>query len=86
MIQMQLDGEVFHNSDMYSKLFYDSISNVRSLLRISSLGVYGRDKWMTILDTSYSIAYRYDIILVTLSTNMNMSFFTLKLSLDYVFM
>lgn len=60
LVRTQLDGEVFHSSDLHSKLLYDTFLEIRSSLQISSLSVQRRDKWMTI---PYPITSRYNLIL-----------------------
>lgn len=45
LIKKHLDSEVFTNSDVYSKLFYDIVSKVRSFLRISSHSKLYRNGW-----------------------------------------
>lgn len=65
---------------MYSNVFYDTLSEVRSSLRVASLGVQGREKWMMIFDMDYHITSRYNIIYVSLSRNLNITFFPLVIS------
>lgn len=40
LVRMKLDDEVFHNKGICSNLFYDTISNIKSSLKISNLGVH----------------------------------------------
>ncbi|XP_027189060.2 uncharacterized protein [Cicer arietinum] len=53
---------------------------VRNSLQISKLGAQGKDKWMSLPDLDYVIATLYNVILVSLSRNLNMTFFPLNKS------
>lgn len=39
LVRTQLDGEVYQHHQFYSKVFYDTVSEVRGSLRVGSLGV-----------------------------------------------
>lgn len=39
LVHMQLDSKVYLHIHLYSKLFNDTVSEVRNSLRVSSLGV-----------------------------------------------
>lgn len=65
---------------MYYKVLYDTVSKVTSSLRVSSLGVQDREKWMTIYDMGYPIISRYNMILVLLYNNLNITLFPLVVS------
>lgn len=80
LYQTQLDGKVDLNSYLYSKVFYDIVYEVKSSLQISSMGVQDHEKWMTIPDIGYPIVFRYNVILVSLSSNFNINFFPLVVS------
>lgn len=56
MVQTQLDDEVYEHRQLYSKLLYDTIQEVRSTLQVANLGVQGREKWMMIPNMGYHIA------------------------------
>lgn len=72
------DNEGSHQ--MYSNVFYDTVPEVRSVLQIASLGVHGREKWMTISGMGYLIASIYSVLLVSLSRNLNIAFFSLVIA------
>lgn len=46
-------------------------------LRVTSLGVQGRGKWMKMPNIGNHIASRYIVILVSLFMNLNLTFFPL---------
>ncbi|XP_012573859.1 uncharacterized protein [Cicer arietinum] len=78
LVRTQLDKEIHLHQDLYANVFDDSIELVRNSLKISGLGGHGKDKWMTIPDLCYVIATLYNVILVSLSRNLNMLFFPLN--------
>lgn len=80
MIWTQIDGDVYQNYHLYSKVLYDTISEVRSSLQVFDLGVQERDKCMMILDISYPMGSKYNVILVSLSKNLNITLFLLVVS------
>ena len=77
---MQLDTKIYQYQQLYSNLSYDTLLEVRSALWVANLGVQGREKWMTIPDMGYHIASRYSVILVSLSRNLNITFFPLVIA------
>ncbi|XP_058742934.1 uncharacterized protein LOC131615792 [Vicia villosa] len=82
LVREQLDVEVYQHHQLYSKVFHDTISNVRSSLQVDSLGPQDCDKWMMIPEMGYPIASRYNVIFVSLSKNfhLNLTFFPLMRS------
>lgn len=70
LIQTQLDTNLFH----------DTIPEVRSALHTDDFSVQGWDKWMTIPDIGYPITYRYSVILISFSMNLNITFFPLVIA------
>ncbi|CAL5196262.1 unnamed protein product [Lathyrus oleraceus] len=80
LVQTQLDGEVYQHHQLPSNVLYDTVSKVRNSLRVASLGVQGCDKWMKILGMSYHIASKYNVILVSLSRDLNIILFPLVIS------
>ncbi|XP_073222592.1 uncharacterized protein [Cicer arietinum] len=78
LVRTQLDKEIRLHQDLYANVFDDSVESVRNSLNISGLGAQGQDKWMCLPDLGYVIATRYNIILVSLSRNLNMTFFPLN--------
>lgn len=77
MVRTQLDTEVYHHHQLYYDMLYYMISEVMSVLRVASLGLQAREKYMMILDMGYPIASRCSVILVLLSRNLNIIFFQL---------
>ncbi|XP_050876316.1 uncharacterized protein LOC127080021 [Lathyrus oleraceus] len=80
LVWTHLDTKVYQHYQLYSNLLYDIIPKVKSVLPVASLGVQGRQKWMMIPDMGYPIAYRYSVILVLLSKNLNVTFFPLVIA------
>ncbi|XP_073220740.1 uncharacterized protein [Cicer arietinum] len=78
LVRTQLDKEIRLHQDLYANVFDDSVESVRNSLNISGLGAQGQDKWMCLPDLGYVIATRYNVILVSLSRNLNMTFFPLN--------
>ncbi|XP_004515629.1 uncharacterized protein [Cicer arietinum] len=78
LVRTQLDKEIHLHQDLYANVFDDSVESVRSSLNISGLGAQGQDKWMCLPDLGYVIATQYNVILVSLSRNLNMTFFPLN--------
>ncbi|XP_004509893.1 uncharacterized protein [Cicer arietinum] len=78
LVRSQLDKEIHLHQDLYSNVFYDSVESVRNSLKISGLGAQGKDMWMSIPDLGYVIATLYNVILVSLHRNLNMTFFLLN--------
>ncbi|XP_058742955.1 uncharacterized protein LOC131615809 [Vicia villosa] len=74
LVREQLDVEVSQQQQLYSKVFHDTISSVRSSLKVDSLGPQNSDKWMMIPEIGYCIASRYNVIFVSLSKNLNANF------------
>ncbi|XP_073221464.1 uncharacterized protein [Cicer arietinum] len=56
----------------------DGNCEFRAIAALLGFGAQGKDKWMYIPDLSYVIATLYNIILVSLSHNLNMTFFPLN--------
>ena len=79
-IHTQLDTEVYQHRQLYSNLFYDTVPKVRSALWVDGFGVQGREKWTTISDMGYPIAYRTIVIFVSLSSNIDITFIPLLVS------
>lgn len=50
------------------------------MLRVEHLGVQDIDKWMVVPDMSYHIACRYNVIFVSLSKGLNITFSPLALA------
>nr|XP_027187201.1 uncharacterized protein LOC113785056 [Cicer arietinum] len=80
LVRSQLDKEIGLHKDVYSNVFDDNVESVRNSLKISKLGAQGKDKWMSLPDLGYVIATLYNVILVSLSRNLNMTFFPLNKS------
>ncbi|XP_027191682.1 uncharacterized protein [Cicer arietinum] len=80
LVRSQLDQEIGLHKDVYSNVFDDNVESVRNSLKISKLGAQGKDKWMSLPDLGYVIATLYNVILVSLSRNLNMTFFPLNKS------
>ena len=80
LIQTQLDTQIHQLPKLFSKLFYDTVDEVRNSLKVEHLGVQGREKWMTIPDMGYPIATRYNVVFVSLSMTLNNTFFPLTIA------
>ncbi|XP_073227028.1 uncharacterized protein [Cicer arietinum] len=78
LVRTQLDKEIRLHQDLNANVFDDSVESVRNSLKISELGAQEKDKWMCIPDLGYVIATLYNVILVSLSRNLNMTFFPLN--------
>ncbi|XP_050875849.1 uncharacterized protein LOC127079505 [Lathyrus oleraceus] len=77
LIQMHLDIEVYQHHQLYFNLFYETVPEVRSAFLVDGFGVHGREKWMMIPDMGYLIASIYNVIPLSLSTNLDITFFPL---------
>lgn len=62
-------------------MFYDMVSEFKSVLWIASLSVHSRKKWMMIPNKSYHIASRYSVTSVSFFMNLNIAFFSLVIAL-----
>ncbi|XP_012573046.1 uncharacterized protein [Cicer arietinum] len=78
LVQSQLDKEIRLHQDLYSNVFYDSVQSVCNSLKISGLGAQGKNKWASLPNLGYVIATLYNVILVSLPRNLNMTFFPLN--------
>ncbi|KAH1257737.1 hypothetical protein GmHk_03G007638 [Glycine max] len=67
-------------SDEYMKLFGDKerFEELRMSILVDGLTKVTMDKWMDIIDMGYVIASRYNAILVSLSQQQSMTFFSLR--------
>ncbi|XP_058734041.1 uncharacterized protein LOC131605735 [Vicia villosa] len=79
-VWMHLDTQIHQYEELFSKLFYDTVSYVRNSLLVKHLGVQSKDKWMSISDMSYPIASRYNVVYVSLSMRINITFFPLLIA------
>ncbi|XP_073219708.1 uncharacterized protein [Cicer arietinum] len=55
-----------------------TVEPLQNSLKISGFHAQGKDKWMTIPNLGYVIATGYNVILVSLSRNLNITFFPLN--------
>lgn len=80
LVRTQLDTKVYQHYQLYSNLFYDTLLDFKSTLQVASLGEQSHEKWMKIPNMSYHTASRYNVILVSLSKNLNITFFPLVIA------
>ncbi|XP_027189436.1 uncharacterized protein [Cicer arietinum] len=78
LVRTQLDKEIRLHQDLYANVFDDSVESMRNSLKISGLSAQGQDKWMCLPDLGYVIATLSNVILVSLSHNLNMTLFPLN--------
>ncbi|KAI5445618.1 hypothetical protein KIW84_013729 [Lathyrus oleraceus] len=74
LIRTHLDTQVHQHPQLFSNLFYDTVSIVKNVLRVEHLGMQGIDKWTRIPDMGYPIACRYIVVFVSLSKRLNITF------------
>ncbi|XP_058722831.1 uncharacterized protein LOC131594663 [Vicia villosa] len=79
-VRRQLHTQIQQHADLFSKLFYDTVSDVSNLLLVKHLGFQGKEKWMTIPDMGYPVDFKYSVVFVYLSMLMNITFFPLLIA------
>ncbi|XP_058779679.1 uncharacterized protein LOC131653522 [Vicia villosa] len=79
-VRRQLHTQIQQHADFFSKLFYDTVSDVSNSLLLKHLGFQGKEKWMSIPDMGYPVASKYSVVFVSLSMRMNITFFPLLIA------
>ncbi|XP_058773621.1 uncharacterized protein LOC131647810 [Vicia villosa] len=70
-VRRQLHTQIQQHANLFSKLFYDTVSDVSTSLLVKHLGEHGKEKWMSIPDMSYCIASRYIQCCICFSFDVN---------------
>ncbi|XP_058783692.1 uncharacterized protein LOC131658414 [Vicia villosa] len=80
-VRRQLHTQIQQHEDLFSKLLYDTVCDVSNSLLVKHLGVQSKEKWMSIPDMGYPVTSRYNVVFVSLSMLMNITFFPLLIAL-----
>ncbi|KAL2946836.1 hypothetical protein AAZX31_20G038500 [Glycine max] len=80
LVRNRLLKELSKWSDEYINLFggTERFEELRRSLLVDGLSMVTMDKWMNIIKMGYVIASRYNVILVSLSLQQSMTFFSLR--------